>query len=88
MASSEISATSSSASHEASSATESAQKTQPSKNVTANTTVSSVADLKKKAPEVYNAMLQGIAIHICQEMQHHQSRLKQLMREGRQNAGQ
>lgn len=50
--------------------------------VTSATTISSLADLEKKAPKVYKAMLQGIAMNICNQMQHNQERLKKLMREG------
>lgn len=44
--------------------------------------ISSLADLKKKAPKVYNMMMQSIGMGICREMEHHQARLKKLMREG------
>lgn len=47
-----------------------------------STSVSSLADLKKKAPQVYNMMMEGIALNICNDMQHHQDRLKQMMRQG------
>ncbi len=43
--------------------------------------ISSLADLQKQSPEVYRAMMQGIAIHICDDMKKHQERLKQLMRQ-------
>lgn len=56
--------------------------------VTSATTVSSLADLKKKAPKVYNAMLQGIGMNICSEMQHHQERLKKMMQKAREDSGQ
>lgn len=46
-----------------------------------STTVSSMADLKTQAPQVYNAMMQGIGMNICNDMQHHQDQLKQLMDE-------
>lgn len=55
---------------------------------TSATKVSSVGDLKKKAPEVYNAMLQGIGMSICNEMKHHQERLKKMMQEARRDSGQ
>lgn len=45
----------------------------------------SLGDLKKKAPEVYNAMMQSLAWGICGEMQKHQKRLKELIREGQKN---
>lgn len=44
-------------------------------------TIRSLDDLKKKAPQVYHHMMMGIATNICSEMQHHQERLKQAMRD-------
>ena len=52
--------------------------------VTSATVISSLEELKKQAPEVYNKMLQGIATNICSEMKAHQERLKQLMRKGQE----
>lgn len=46
-----------------------------------NTRVNSLEDLKKKAPDLYKKMMEGIAMHICGEMREHQARLKKLMRE-------
>lgn len=45
------------------------------------TQVNGMGDLKEKAPKVYNAMLQGIAMHIVHEMKQHQDELKKLQRE-------
>lgn len=42
-------------------------------------------ELKAKAPKVFNAMMQGIAINIIGEMQDHQTRLKKLWRESHYN---
>lgn len=53
-----------------------------------NTKISSVGDLKEKAPKVYDAMLQGIAMKITTEMKDHQDRLKELGAEARRNSGQ
>lgn len=50
------------------------------------TSVSSVADLKEQAPKVYNAMMQGIAMDICNSMKKHQDHLKQMMDEARRNS--
>lgn len=50
-----------------------------------STTVSSLEDLKKKDPKLYHMMMQGIAMNICREMQHHQEHLKQTMRKASQN---
>lgn len=54
--------------------------------LTTSTTIASLADLKKKAPAVYNQMMVGIGLEICNEMKAHQDRLKQLMRQGEQNS--
>lgn len=49
-----------------------------SSNVKISDTVSSLADLQQKAPQVYNMMLQGIAMNIVNEMQQQQQELKEL----------
>jgi hypothetical protein len=46
-----------------------------------NTVVKSLEDLKRKSPEVYQKMMEGIGMNICNEMKAHQDRLKKLMRE-------
>lgn len=56
------------------------------KEANSNTTISSLADLKKKSPKVYNMMMMGIATNICKEMEHHQDELKKLMREGQKQS--
>lgn len=48
------------------------------------TRISSLADLKEKAPKVWEAMLLSIAQTICMNMDRANDRLKKLMREGRQ----
>lgn len=50
---------------------------------TMSSQVSSMADLKTQAPKVYNAMMEGIAMNICNEMKKHQDHLKQMMDESR-----
>lgn len=50
-----------------------------------STIVKDMGDLKRKAPKVYNQMMEGIGMNICNEMKHHQDRLKQLMREASRN---
>lgn len=55
---------------------------------TTSTTVSSLQELQKKAPKVYDAILQGIAMNICNEMKQHQDELKRIMDEERRNSGQ
>lgn len=54
--------------------------------VDSSTTISSMADLKEKAPKVYNAMMQGIATQIITQMQDASNRLKEMMRKARQEA--
>ena len=51
--------------------------------VSATTKIGSLDDLKKKAPKVYDKMMQSIGMTICSEMQRHQDRLKTLMRQNR-----
>ncbi|MCE5318939.1 MAG: hypothetical protein LLG04_16445 [Parachlamydia sp.] len=50
-----------------------------------NTKISSLADLKRKAPKVYNFMMLSIAQNICIQMQRDQDRLKDMWRELREN---
>lgn len=50
-------------------------------SLTTSTTISSLDQLKKKAPKLYKQMLEGIAMNICRDMKDHQERLKKLMRE-------
>ena len=49
--------------------------------VTSKTSISSLGELKEKAPKVYHAMLVGIASGICMEMQKGQDRIKKMRRE-------
>jgi hypothetical protein len=53
-------------------------------NISSSTTINSMEDLKRKAPELYQKMLEGIAMSICGESQRHQERIKKLMRESNQ----
>lgn len=48
-----------------------------------NSTFSSMSQLQEKSPEVYNAMLLGIAQTICGKMADSQKRVKEINREGR-----
>lgn len=48
-----------------------------------NTKINSMDDLKKKAPKLYQKMLEGIGMAICNDMRDHQERIKRLMRESR-----
>lgn len=47
-----------------------------------NTTISTLEDLRKKAPKVYEAMIQGIGMNMVNKMRRDQEHLKQIMREG------
>lgn len=49
-------------------------------------TIGSMADLKNESPQVYNAMMQGIAMNICNEMDRHQKELKRIQQEARRDA--
>lgn len=48
---------------------------------TSDTKFNSLDELKKKAPKVYNKMLEGMAMTICNEMQHRQDEIKKKRRE-------
>jgi len=45
-----------------------------------------MADLQAQSPEVYNAMMQGIAMNICNEMAREQAHLKQIQDEFRRES--
>lgn len=49
--------------------------------VTSSTKINSIKELREKAPEVYQKMLEGIAQNICGKMKDHQDRLKKMWRE-------
>lgn len=55
-------------------------------DISTTTTINSMADLKKKAPKVYNAMLEGIAMGIVNQMSDAQARLKKMMDDAQQSA--
>lgn len=57
-----------------------------SSQVDITTRIGSMADLKEKAPKVYNAMLEGIAMQIVNQMSDAQARLKQMMDDAQQSA--
>lgn len=59
------------------------QAVDAAQNVTMATTVSSINDLKKQAPKIYDAMLLGIATSIVTKIKHNQDRLKEMMRDWR-----
>lgn len=48
-----------------------------------STTVSSMADFKSQAPDVYNAMMMGIAMCVCNKMQRDQEELAKIEEEFR-----
>lgn len=52
----------------------------------ASTPVSNMADLREKAPDVYRAMMEGVAYKIVNDMKGHQERLKEMMREAQRDA--
>ncbi|MGK5594125.1 MAG: hypothetical protein ACSNEK_02050 [Parachlamydiaceae bacterium] len=47
-----------------------------------NTTVGSISELQQKAPQVYQAMMEGLAMNIVGKMRDDQARLKKIMKEG------
>ena len=49
-----------------------------------DTKISNTADLKEKAPEVWDKMMEGIAQNIIKDMRQRQERLKKMMREARE----
>lgn len=51
------------------------------------TTISSMEDLKKKSPELYKKMMEGIANTIVNRMRRQQEHLKKVWRENRERAG-
>ena len=52
----------------------------------ASTTIGSMSELKEKAPTLYNAMMQGVAAKISNDMKDHQERLKEMQREAARDA--
>lgn len=48
-------------------------------DISSTTAIHSMAELKEKAPKVYKAMLEGIAMKIVNDMQDSQARLKKMM---------
>ena len=65
----------------------STQSQAPTGKADSFTQVSSLEDLKNKAPEVYQKMMEGIAMKICNEMRSSQDRIKEMNREARNNVG-
>lgn len=65
--------------------TASNQSQAPAGTADSFTTVNSMSDLKNKAPEVYQKMMEGIAMKICNEMKSSQDRIKEMNREARAN---
>ena len=60
----------------------------PSSTFNASDTVGSLQELQAKAPEIYNAMMEGIAMTIVNDMNDQQARLKALMEQERRDSGQ
>ena len=54
--------------------------------VNSSTKLRTLADLKSKAPELWQKMLEGIGMNICNEMRRHQEELKDLRRKYEKNA--
>jgi hypothetical protein len=47
-------------------------------NLSLSTSISSLEDLKSKSPQLWNIMMESIAMDICGQMQQSQDRLKQM----------
>lgn len=60
---------------------------QAASKYTAATTVTSIQDLQTKAPELWHAMLMGIAQNIMGQMREAQQRLKEMMQKQRDGRG-
>lgn len=63
-----------------------ASKSTSSGQVTSSTNISSIADLKAKAPKVYHQMMLGIATVIVNEMKARQDHIKEIWAEARRNS--
>jgi len=59
----------------------------PSGGVSSATKISSLEDLKEKAPEVYNQMLLSMATTACQDAKKQQDHIKEIMAEARRQNG-
>lgn len=51
-----------------------------------STSFRNLADLKEKAPEVYNMMLQSLGMQMCREQNEAYARIKKMNREFQQSA--
>ena len=57
--------------------------------MTAGSTVpNDIEKLKAAYPELWQKIMEGIAMDICKKMERHQDDLKRIMREARRNSGQ
>lgn len=54
------------------------------KDFDVDTEIKSVGDLREKAPEVFDKMMEGIAMNIITKMRKAQERLKEMWRKSRQ----
>lgn len=59
---------------------------QSANTVNSATRVNNMSDLKEKAPQVYDAMMLGIATNIINQSKRATERLKQIIREGTRQA--
>lgn len=73
-------------SQETSSATSTGAPTGTAGEFNASTQIGSMSELKDKAPELYKAMMQGLATNICNDMKDHQDRLKEMQRQATRDA--
>lgn len=61
-------------------------KSGPSGTANSTQTISSMSELKEINPELYNMMMQGIAMKVVNDMRDHQQHLKEIMRKARSDA--
>lgn len=65
---------------------EAAMSTNASAEATGATKISSLEDLKNKAPKVFHQMMVSLATTMISDMRKHQERLKKLQQKGRENS--
>ena len=53
--------------------------------LTGSSNFTSLKAFKEKAPVVYQKMMEGIAMNICNDMKHHTDRLKEMWRKARED---
>ncbi len=70
---------------DATTAEQSVQANSQGSSIDMNETVANVSELQKKAPQVWNAILQGIAQTMISQMQNDNNQLIQMMKHSQEN---